>query len=75
MMTSPPTCSLEGELHNGRVAIGGRQVEHREDVLPARTNIASFAGHHLSYTAYYHVSYGDRTEGEGGEGRGGEGRG
>uniref|UniRef100_A0A6B0V983 Putative secreted protein n=1 Tax=Ixodes ricinus TaxID=34613 RepID=A0A6B0V983_IXORI len=54
-----PRC-LESELHNALVPVRGRQVEHAEDVLPARLDVGRLGVDHLCHAAHHHVPDGGR---------------
>lgn len=58
---------LEGQLHDALVLVGGGQVEHGQDVLPAGADVGRLGVDHLGYAAHHHVPDGGRP------GRGGGG--
>ena len=69
LLTDDVAGGLEGELHDALVLVGGGQVEHGKDVLPAGADVAGLGVHHLGNAAHHHVSDGGRSEGEKERGR------
>ena len=64
LLTDDLVGCLEGELHDALIMVSCGQVEHTEDVLPARLDVLGLRVHHLSHTAHHHVTDGGRPEKE-----------
>jgi len=65
VLTDDVARGLEGQLHDGLVVVGGRLVEHGEDVLPPGADVGGLGVDHLSHTPDHHVPDGGRPGGGG----------
>ena len=48
---------LKGQLHNVLVLVPRRNVEHREDVRPARLDVVRLAVHNVGHAPHHHVAH------------------